>query len=72
MKSTTNKKYNKNEPWLKWLTRELSSYESLRDFDSGKNPQDVAEDFIYNNRISISEVFENFDAEDKDILNQFI
>ena len=72
MKSTTNKKYNKNEPWLKWLTRELSSYESLRDFDSGKNPQEVAEDFIYNNRISISEVFENFDEEDKDILNQFI
>ena len=72
MKSTTNKKYNKNEPWLKWLTRELSSYESLRDFDSGKNPRDVAEDFIYNNRISISEVFENFDEEDKDILNQFI
>ena len=72
MKSTTNKKYNKNEPWLKWLTRELSSYESLRDFDSGKNPQEVAEDFIYNNRISISEVFENFDEEDKDTLDQFI
>ena len=46
MKKIINKKYNKNEPWFKWLTRELNSYEAFQDFESGKNPQDVAEDFI--------------------------
>ena len=72
MKNTIDKKYNKNEPWFKWLTRELNSYEAFRDFDSGKNPRDVAKEFISRNSISITEVFENFDEEDKDILNQFL
>jgi len=72
MKKIINKKYNKNEPWFNWLTRELNSYEAFQDFDSGKNPQDVAEDFISSNSIAISEVFENFDKEDKDTLDQFL
>ena len=63
---------NKNEPWFRWLTRELNSYEAFQDFDSGKNPEDVAEDFISKNKIAISEVFENFDREDKDTLDQFL
>ena len=42
MKKIINKKHNKNEPWFKWLTRELNSYEAFQDFESGKNPQDVA------------------------------
>ena len=42
MKKIINKKRNKNEPWFKWLTRELNSYEAFQDFESGKNPQDVA------------------------------
>ena len=72
MKKIINKKHNQNEPWVKWLTRELNSYEAFEDFDLGKNPQDVAEDFISNNSIAISEVFENFDEEDKDTLDQFL
>jgi len=72
MKKIINKKYNKNEPWFKWLTRELNSYEAFQDFDSGKNPKDVAEDFISSKSIDIAEVFENFDEEDKYTLNQFI
>jgi len=60
MKKIINKKNNKNEPWFKWLTRELNSYEAFHDFASGKNPEDVAEDFISNNSITISEVFEDF------------
>ena len=72
MKKFINKKYNKKEPWFKWLTRELNSYEAFEDFDLGKNPKDVAEDFISKNEIAISEVFENFDEEDKDTLNQFL
>ena len=72
MKNTINKKFNKNEPWFKWLTRELNSYEAFQDFDSGKNPRDVAENFISSNRKAISEVFESFDEEDKETLNQFL
>ena len=48
MKKIINKKHNKNEPWFKWLTRELNSYDAFKDFASGKNPEDVAEDFISN------------------------
>ena len=72
MKKIINKKNNKNEPWFKWLTTELNSYEAFQDFESGKNPQDVAEDFISNNSNAITEVFENFDEEDEDTLDQFI
>ena len=66
------KKNNKHEPWFKWLTRELNSYEAFHDFDKGKNPEDVAKDFIFNNRIAISKVFDNFDEEDQDTLDQFL
>ncbi len=72
MKKFINKKHNKNEPWFKWLTRELNSFEAFQDFDSGKNPEDVAEDFISKNRIAISRVFETFDEEDQDTLEQFL
>ena len=72
MKKIINKKHNKYEPWFKWLTRELNSYEAFEDFDSGKNPEDVAEDFISNNSNAISEIFKNFDEEDKDTFDQFL
>ncbi|MCR8538944.1 MAG: restriction endonuclease subunit S [Prochlorococcus marinus CUG1439] len=72
MNKIINKKYNKNEPWFQWLTRELNSFEAFQDFASGKNPEDVAEDFISNNSIAISQVFEDFDEEDKDTLDQFL
>ena len=72
MKKIINKKYKKNEPWFHWLTREINSYEAFKDFDSGKNPEDVAENFISNNSSVISELFENFDEEDKDTLDQFL
>jgi len=72
MKKIINKKLKKNEPWFEWLTRELNSYEAFQDFDSGKNPEDVAQDFISSNSNAISEVFDNFDKEDKDTLDQFL
>ena len=72
MKKIIDKKFNKNEPWFKWLTRELNSFEAFQDFESGKNPRDVAEDFISRNIIAISEVFDSFDEEDKETLNQFM
>ena len=65
-------KQSKIEPWFKWLMREINSYEPFQDFASGKNPEDLAEDFISNKSKVISEVFENFDEEDKNTLNQFL
>ena len=72
MKKIINKKLIKYEPWFKWLTRELNSFDAFEEFASGKNPEKVAEDFISHNKISISEVFENFDEEDKETLDQFL
>ena len=72
MEKIINKKNNKNELWFNWLTRELNSYEAFQDFASGKNPEDVAEDFISKNSNAIAEVFKNFDKEDKDTLDQFL
>tara|TARA_B100000401_G_C52329952_1_gene495909 strand:- start:82 stop:408 length:327 start_codon:yes stop_codon:yes gene_type:complete len=72
MKKIINKKQSKNEPWFNWLTRELNSYEAFQDFALGKNPEDVAEDFILKNSNAISEVLGNFDKEDKDTLDQFV
>ena len=72
MKKFIKKKPKKYEPWFKWLTRELNSYEAFENFDLGKNPENVAEDFITKNEIAISEVFDSFDDEDKDTLEQFL
>ena len=72
MKKFINKKNNEHEPWFKWLTRELNSYEPFEDFDSGKNPEVVAEKFISENELAILKVFENFDEEDKETLEQFL
>ena len=72
MRKFINKNYNKSEPWFKWLTRELNSYDAFDDFASGKNPLNVAEDFISSKSDAISEVFENFDEEDKDTVDQFL
>ena len=72
MKKSINKKNNKKEPWFKWLTRELNSYEAFQDFESGKNPRDVAEDFISKNSNAISEIFGDFDEEDKVTLDKFL
>ena len=72
MNKIINKKFNKNEPWFKWLMRELNSHEAFQYFPLGKNPEDVAKDFISNNSMAISEVFEDFDEEDKDTLDQFL
>ena len=63
---------NESELWFNWLTRKLNSYEAFQDFASSKNPEDVAEDFISSNSNVISEVFKNFDEEDKVTLNQFL
>ena len=72
MKKFINEKNKNYEPWFTWLTREINSDEAFHKFDFGKNPEDLAEDFIYRNKIAISEVFENFDEDDRETLDQFL
>ena len=60
-----------SELWFNWLTRKLNSYEAFKDFASGQNPEDVAENFVAINSLGISDIFDKFDEEDKDTLDQF-
>ena len=70
-KKVREEKNNQSELWFNWLTRKLNSYEAFKEFALGKNPEDVAENFIAANSIGISDIFDEFDEEDKDTLNQF-
>lgn len=71
MNKIINEKNNNNELWLIWLTTKLNSHEAFQEFASGKNPEDVAEDFISLNSNAIAKVFNKFDEEDKHTLEQF-
>ena len=71
MNKKINEKNKKNELWFDWLTRKLNSFEAFNEFAAGNEPEDVAEHFISHNRFAISKVFETFDAEDKETLDQF-
>ena len=62
---------NGSELWFIWLTRKLNSYEPFKDFALGQDPMDVAEKFIEVNSLGISDIFDKFDDEDKDTLDQF-
>ena len=62
---------NESELWFNWLTRKLNSYEAFKDFALGQDPEDVAEKFIEVNSLGISDIFDKFDEEDKDTLDQF-
>ena len=62
---------NDSELWFNWLNRKFNSFEAFIDFASGQNPEDVAESFIEVNRVGISDIFDKFDEEDKDTLDQF-
>ncbi len=62
---------NTSEFWFNWLTRQLNSYEAFKDFASGQNPEDVAESFVAMHSLGISDIFDKFDQEDKETLDQF-
>ena len=71
MKKIINDQNAKDQLWLNWLISRLDSYEPFKEFALGHSPEEVAEDFILSNKDAISEVFEKFDEEDKDLLDQF-
>ena len=65
-------KNNESELWLNWLTRKLNSFKAFKEFASGQNPEDVAEKFVEVNRLGISDIFDKFDEDDKETLDQFL
>ncbi len=71
MKKIVRENNNDSELWFNWLNRKLNSFEAFKDFSSGQNPEDVAEKFIEVNSLGISEIFDKFDEDDKDTLDQF-
>lgn len=71
MKKIVRENNSDSELWFNWLNRKLNSFEAFKDFASGQNPEDVAEKFIEVNSLGISEIFDKFDEEDKDTLDQF-
>ena len=62
---------NESELWFNWLTRKLNSYDVFNEFASGQNPEDVAQKFIGVHSGAISDIFDKFDDEDEDTLDQF-
>ncbi len=62
---------NQSELWFNWLTRKLNSYEAFKYFDLGQDPEEVAEKFIEVNSLGISDIFDKFDDEDQNTLDQF-
>ena len=70
MKKIFNQGDNNNKIWFNWITQQLSEHETFSEFDSGGNPQEVAENFISINKLEILKFFDNFDEEDEDALCQ--
>ena len=60
-----------SELWFSWLSRKFNSYEAFQAFALGQNPEDVAENFIAVNFLGISDIFDKFDEEDQETLDQF-
>ena len=71
MNKKIKEKNKKDELWFDWLTGKLNSFEAFNKFAAGNKPKEVAENFISDNRLAISKVFEMFDDEDKDTLDEF-
>ena len=71
MKKIVEEKKNNDQVWFSWLSGKFNSYEAFKDFASGQNPEDVANNFISLNNIDISKIIDKFDEDDKDALDQF-
>ena len=71
MKKIIRKKNNNNEVWFSWLTGKFNSYDYFKEFASGQDPEDIANNFISLNQIKISKIIDKFDDDDKDDLDHF-
>ena len=56
--------------WFNWLSNKWNSYEAFIDFEYGDNPEKVAENFIEFNKEEFVNLFDSFDTEDLDAIDQ--
>ena len=56
--------------WFNWLSNQWNSYEAFIDFEYGDNPKEVAENFINLNKERFIDLFETFDSDDLDAIDQ--
>ena len=71
MKKIFKEKNKNNEAWFSWLTGKFNSYEAFKEFSLGQQPEDVANKFISLNSLDIANIIDNFDEDDKHVLDQF-
>ena len=66
--------YEKNKKdmssWFNWLSNKWNNYEAFIDFEYGDNPKKVAENFIELNRNEFINLFDSFDNDDLDTIDQ--
>tara|TARA_Y100001968_G_scaffold327362_1_gene372253 strand:+ start:8384 stop:8716 length:333 start_codon:yes stop_codon:yes gene_type:complete len=70
MKEISEKDKLDNYGWFNWLSHQWNSYEAFIDFEYGDNPKEVAENFIEMNREEFIQLFESFDNDDLDAIEQ--
>tara|TARA_Y100001978_G_scaffold170731_1_gene160202 strand:+ start:80 stop:403 length:324 start_codon:yes stop_codon:yes gene_type:complete len=56
--------------WFNWLSHKWNNYEAFIDFQFGDNPQKVAENFIELNKEEFLNLYESFDNDDLDVIDQ--
>ena len=57
--------------WFNWLNKKWNNYEAFIDFEVGKKPKEVAEEFVDMNKAEFNKLIKNFDKEDLDTIDQF-
>ena len=56
--------------WFNWLSNKWNKYEAFIDFQDGDNPREVAENFIELYRDDFVNLFDSFDNDDLDAIDQ--
>ena len=56
--------------WFNWLSNKWNNYEAFIDFQYGDNPQKVAENFIELYREEFVKLYDAFDHDDFDTIDQ--
>jgi len=59
-----------NSQWFSWLSNKWNSYEAFEDINFGTKPKEVAEKFFDLNRDEFEKLFDCFDDDDIDALDQ--
>ena len=56
--------------WFNWLSNKWNNYEAFIDFQYGDKPQEVAENFIELHKDEFINLFDSFDNDDVDAIDQ--